>query len=177
MLDFGNAANFKWEVFIETREQHETEEATSAVTYRYKQAESEGVIESVTASLGSNPTSDSEGAGKSDQMKASIITGIARVISASLTSTAKPDTTGLERRARWQGLGILVEDEISNPKETVDQSLRNDSASIARQNVYMSLSSALPLSFATAGLQFHPLKHGSWVLVSYLDSFWLGTGE
>lgn len=45
-------------------------------------------------------------------MKASIITEIARTISADLTSTAKPSTTEAERRLRWELLGVKASADI-----------------------------------------------------------------
>ena len=181
-LDFGTPAKLNWDVLVAERERHETEEAKSAVTYRYKQAEVEDLVNAVTTNLGDDK-SEVEVAGKdveaeaakSRSMKASVVTEITRVISAALTSTAKPNTTGLERRVRWRGLGVLAEDD--EPDDSMVPAMReNDSADSAR-NIYNSLGKRLPLPFINAGIHFHPLTLGSWVLVGFKDRVWLGNGE
>jgi hypothetical protein len=181
-IDFGTPAKLNWDVFVAERERHETQEAKSAVTYRYKQAEAEDLISAVTDSLRDNTSKIQAApteikmetdAAKSRSMKASVVTEITRVISATLTSTAKPNTTGLERRVRWRGLGIIAEDDAV---EDTPATHANDSTNSAR-SIYGSLSQRLPLSFTDAGIRFRPLRPGSWVLVGFKDQIWLGNGK
>jgi hypothetical protein len=106
-------------------------------------------------------------------MKASVITEITRVISASLTSTAKPNTTGLERRVRWRGLGIFADED----KADETPNTHGDDSVLAARKIYDSLGRRLPLSFLTAGIHFHPLKQNSWVLVGFANRVWLGNGK
>ena len=98
---------------------------------------------------------------------------ITRVISATLTSTARPNTTGLERRVRWHGLGIFTEDDAA---EDTLATHANDTTNSAR-SIYDSLSRRLPLPFTDAGIRFRPLRSGSWVLVGFKDQIWLGNGK
>jgi len=117
-------------------------------------------------------TEDDTEATKSARMKASVVTEIACVISASLTSTAKPDTTGLERRVRWRGLGILAGDDIEADAATTTA---NASAPMrTARHICTGLETNLPFSLVNAGIHFHPLKHDSWVLVGFQDKVWLG---
>jgi hypothetical protein len=165
---------------VAERERHETEEAKSAVTYRYKQAEADGLLEAVSSNIESKPkmadpiSEDDNDVSKSTRLKASVVTEIAHVISASLTSTAKPDTTGLERRVHWRGLGILAEGDVAT--NTASTNRDRASASTGRYT-YTTLEANLPLSFIEAGINFHPLKHNSWVLVEFQNKVWLGNGE
>ena len=107
-------------------------------------------------------------------MKASIVTEITHVISASLTSTAKPDAMGVERHVHWCGLGILANKDKADdmPPDSL-----NDETVLVACKIYDSLSRHLPLSFVTTGIHFHPLKHNSWVLVSFTNKVWLGNGK
>jgi hypothetical protein len=179
-IDFGTPAKLNWDVLVAERERHETEEAKSAVTYCYKQAEAEDLINAVTNSLRDDaskiqPTEKNveTDVAKSRSMKASVVTEITRVISATLTSTAKPNTTGLERRVRWHGLGIFAEDDAIDDALATDVNTSTNSA----RSIYNSLSRRLPLPFMDAGICFHPLILGSWVLVGFKDQVWLGNGK
>jgi hypothetical protein len=88
---------------VAEHEHHNTEEAKSTVTYWYKQAEVEDLVNYVTTNL-RDDKSKVEVAGrdvkaeatKSRLMKASMVMEITRVISAALTSMVKPNMTGLE---------------------------------------------------------------------------------
>jgi hypothetical protein len=181
-LDFGTPSKLNWDVLVAERERHETEESKSAVTYRYKHAEADGLLDAVSSSLGDNPktadadTDDGTDASKSKHMKAAVVTEIARVISASITSTAKPNTTGLERRVRWRGLGVLAEDDATGD-DAVAAVGNNSTLASSAHSLYTTLERRLPFSFVTAGIHFHPLKHSLWVLVGFRDRVWLGTGK
>jgi hypothetical protein len=111
-------------------------------------------------------------AAKSRSMKASVVTEITRTISAALTSTVKPNTTGLERRVCWCGLGVLAED--NEPDDMVPAMRENDSADSAR-NIYNSLEKHLPLPFINTRHSFSSTN--SQFLVSFKDRVWLGNGE
>ena len=146
------------------------------MTYRYKQAEAEGLLEVVSSRVGKGrgvhiTTVDDSDSTESTRMKASVVTEITRVISASLTSTAKPDTTGLERRVRWRGLGIVAEGDATASTPTIVQ----DNMSTGR-SIYTALEAKLPYSLINVGIHFHPLRHDSWVLVGFQDRVWLGNG-
>ena len=185
-LDFGTPAKLNWDVLVAKHERHKTEEAKSAVTYCYKQAEVEDLIDAVTMNLEDNRSKikstekDVEAeAAESRSMKASVVTEITCVISAALTSTVKPNTTGLERQVRWRGLGIVLDEDSGNRDEadnTVPAVPNDDSANLAR-HIYDSLGKCLPLPFVNAGIHFNPLRHGSWVLVGFKDRVWLGNGK
>lgn len=60
----------------------------------------EDVLKAVSTAGSGTETSSRESAA----LKASVVT---EITSASLTTTVKPDTSGVERRVRWKGLGIL----------------------------------------------------------------------
>lgn len=169
-------------MLIAERKRHETEEATSAVTYRYKKAEAESVLEAVAANHPDGKSVDLErrtagtDAEKSSNVKSSIVNEITRVISASLTSTAKLDTTGLERRVRWRGLGVIA-GEIESQSEVPPPQDAGSNLTTSARKVYSTLAKHLPYSFSSAGITpFHPLKHGSLVLVGFMDKVWLGIG-
>jgi hypothetical protein len=184
-LDFGSAANINWDVLVAERERHETDEAKSAVTYRYKQAEAADIIKAVSTTLEdngaqknvdikANATLETDAA-TSSKLKASVVTEITRVISASLTSTAKPDATGIERRVRWRGLGILGNDDTIDTAET--PAMHELELASSARHIYDALSRRLHLPFVNGRIHSHPLKTGSWVLVGFQDKVRLGTGQ
>jgi hypothetical protein len=167
---------------VKERSNHETEEAKSAITYRYQHAtEAEELIDMVSKAVNStNSSTDSpcdDSSTSTTKLKASMVNEITRIMSAALTTTAKLDSAGVERLARWRNAGIVTED-LSNATLTVD-SARPTRSALQSREIYQPLTARLPaFRFATGGISsLHPLKRGSWVLVGFKNRLWLGNGE
>lgn len=176
---------------MKERLNHKTEEAKSAITYRYRHAAEEdginGLIETISRAA-NGPTSvdapqahDDEMSSSESKLKASMVNEITRVMSASLTSTAKGSTSGIERIARWRNAGIVL-DGILNatplPSDATSPANPPQPSALRNRQIYQPLAQRLPrFSFITGGISsFHPLKPGSWVLVGFKDRLWLGSG-
>ncbi|KAI0263495.1 hypothetical protein BC834DRAFT_844610 [Gloeopeniophorella convolvens] len=152
VLDFGpDADNFRVDVLVAERKKNETEEAKSAVTYRYRQAtltqEAQASIDTSAGTLGVSNTQDTLAAAPQalspdaeadatadmvsspesskskplNTLKASLVNKIMRVISDSLVTTAKPSMTGAEHKIRWTNLGIKVPEDVKDKKKEQDQ--------------------------------------------------------
>ncbi|KAG5636706.1 hypothetical protein H0H81_007102 [Sphagnurus paluster] len=162
-LDFGTSSSFRHSVLVKERAFHETEEARSAITYRYRNAAGvSDVLEQVRSSQGSEPSISSK-------LKASVVTEITRVVSASLTSTAKADTAGIERLVCWRGLGVVAMQEAEG---NGDEPLIGNGDSIAEASSAVTLESLIAL--INGGISpFSPLIPGSWVLVMVQSRIWL----
>jgi hypothetical protein len=187
-IEFGTAATFNFPALIKERSNHETEESKSAITYRYQHAMgTEELVDVVSKAVDVNkPAGASAPDSPHDddptsttKLKASMVNEITRIMSAALTTTAKLDTAGIERLARWRNAGIIT-DNLSNmaaPSNTSSSTGLARSALQARE-VYKPLAQRLSgFPFVNGGLSaLHPLKCGSWVLVGFQNQVWLGNG-
>ncbi|KAI0059301.1 hypothetical protein BV25DRAFT_1138913 [Artomyces pyxidatus] len=139
-----------------------------------------GATPSVPLSAADVESTGSSGAADTEQtpkLKANIVSEITRLISASLTSTAKADTSSVERLVRWKGLGISPAAE-----EAVDIDATPLAAaplpSASRRDIFSKLEKTNPrFTFTSGGVNaFFPLVHESWVVVVFQGQLWLGQG-
>ncbi|KAI0258130.1 hypothetical protein BC834DRAFT_847591 [Gloeopeniophorella convolvens] len=202
VLDFGpDADNFRVDVLVAERKKNETEEAKSAVTYRYRQAtltqEAQASIDTSAGTLGVSNTQDTLAAAPQalspdaeadatadtvsspesskskplNTLKASLVNKIMRVISDSLVTTAKPSTTGAEHKIRWTNLGIKV------PEDVKDKKKNKTKYRLVLSGPRPKIPSRLPMPLSNAGLttlRKRPLQAGSWIVFGFADCLWVG---
>ncbi|KAH9943952.1 hypothetical protein B0H21DRAFT_469767 [Amylocystis lapponica] len=197
-LDFGSATAFKFSSLVQERARHETKEAKSAITYRYRQAVALGTIEHASDSdadppNASEPHTSHHRTGmnaETSKLKADLVTEMTRALSAAMTSTGpKQDTSGVERQVRWKGIAAVasqvldesIEDSGVGPGETAPEKrdsgrvVHGQGAASTRSAVYGNLEKHSQFAFISGGVSvFHPLKPGSWVAVGYLGKLFFG---
>ncbi len=119
-LDFGNARSFNFAILIEERKRHETDEAKSAVTYRYNNALATGALDAMQA--GDKSGAAATLSGDSSKLKVSLVSQITRVMSASLSfngggkGEGKAEASGVERKSRWRA-GLNGERGVDGARE------------------------------------------------------------
>jgi hypothetical protein len=202
---YGTADNFQFGTLIKERSRQETEEAKSAVTARFRKAAAADIVstESRTRASGLDvlaSTGLDSASGTSTEIKASLISAITRVMSASLTSAAPSTVSGADRRLRWKQAGISLDDQDDpdglqdlTPKKSESTAkgravrdlsytalckMEKTAVKALGRTLYKMLDKQLKLDMVSAGLSvFHPLKQGSWVVVCSHGKLHFGLGE
>jgi hypothetical protein len=205
---YGTAASFRFDVLVEERQRHETEESKSSITARYRKAQAEAAVQQgvpITDSVFPSTTRSTEDATESSAtMTMNLISQITRVVSDSLTGSAKSIASGTsERLARWRGAGIhpaneapadnpvthLTSVSTSRPTVTIDQAIaisrnKKEFTILMRKHGRKLLSlfqsrfaDVAEFNFESAGVNsFYPLKIGSWVAVADKGALHIGSG-
>ncbi len=193
--DFGTAQSFNFEEVIHLRKQHETAEARSAITYRYRHALEEDNLGSLAdVSKPAADNSESASAPDSAKLKAGIVHEITRVVSTSLTSCTRQGASGIERMARWVTLGIHLTMQDSGkgttsamppPEGPTASPLNNPQLTstsikqVSGRTRYLPLEQGIrvPFSLMSGGLSAsRPLKRGSWVIAVFCEHLYFGVG-
>lgn len=205
-LVLGTAKNFRWTALIEESARYESDFTKAACTYRYRNAQNnEDLIQSATAASaksaaksaarrrGVAQATDSEDGdaavssnGQGTGLQAAIISELTRTMSTRLTATTKTETSGVERKFRWQGLKAPAKttetaDEsaqlVPDPRDSALGRPASDKPRVTRTTVYAPLEQKMPhYKFVSAGLAYRSLQIGSWVAVVFQGKLWVGIG-
>lgn len=190
-VDFGTAQKFNSVAIIKLRKRHETDEARSAITYRYRHSRCSDSLPTSTSTNTEAPKPTEAGAAK---LKGRILNEIISTISSSLM--AKDNTrelAGSARLARWRAQGVYPESASERDPAAVSFDTHGDSSCILPQDL-LGVSGHFPssrkpyqkfeskdkpeLRFTTANIsETHPLRSGSFIVFVYCGKMYLGRGE